>query len=306
MRRLQRAVFAAIALLTASCGQAAPPGSDSEQNPSPSETAAVGTETPGDERVFCQEVGRRISPADCDVYVELARSAARGVAAFNAPDPMRRGETHTLQLAISFAPPQPTPEEEVARLRRERDAAEAAEAAARQEAERLARERAQQQQSAQTTPAPPPGPPQTPGETVDGLPGETVEFQPLVGRFMRAELTGVGFDITPKSSASQEVTPDSVTTWNWEVVARQSGARALTLRTVVEGCTGTGECVPLRSTTQNYTVNVEVGPVDRVKDFLIATPDWIKIVSAILVALAGLIAAWAGLRNAAKKARGGD
>ena len=42
---------------------------------------------------------------------------------------------------------------------------------------------------------------------------------------------------------------------------------------------------------------------DRVKDFLIATPDWIKIVSAIVAALAGLIGAWVGLRNAFKKSR---
>ncbi|HRI10425.1 MAG TPA: hypothetical protein PKW35_21545, partial [Nannocystaceae bacterium] len=99
--------------------------------------------TTADDRVFCQEVGRRISPADCDVYVELARSAQRGVAAFNAPDPMRRGETHTLQLAISFAPPEPTAEEVAQRereqLQQQRDDALAA---AREAEERLARERA--------------------------------------------------------------------------------------------------------------------------------------------------------------------
>ncbi|WP_395645134.1 hypothetical protein [Terricaulis sp.] len=292
MRRIELAFVAAIALLAASCGQASAPSEEqSEPNASASNEAAT-TGPTAEDRVFCAEVGRRISPADCEVYVALAQSAQRGVAAFNAPDPMRRGQLHTLQLAISFAPPEPPPA--------------AVEPAPGGD---------DQQRGVSTgdseTPAPPSPPPapasQTPQETVEDLPGETREFQPLVGRFMRAELQGVGFDITEKSPASQEVTPDSVTTWTWEVVARQGGARSLTLHTVVEGCTEDGrECVPLRSTTQNYTVNVEVGPVDRVKDFLLATPDWIKIVTAIVAALAGLIGAWIGLRNAFRKSRGSD
>ena len=61
--------------------------------------------------------------------------------------------------------------------------------------------------------------------------------------------------------------------------------------------------MPLRSTTQNYTVDVQVKPLDQVRDFLLTTPDWIKIISAILVALAGLIAAVFGVRNAIRKGR---
>jgi hypothetical protein len=208
---------------------------------------------PADGLVFCEEVGRRVTQAQCDDYRALAQSAQRGLAAFNAPDPMMRGEVHVLQLAVSF-----TPETE-------------------------------------DTP--------TPAETVEPLPGDTVEFQPLVGRFMRAELTGVGFEITAQSPASQEIALDGVTTWNWRVVARDGGERALTLTTVVEGCTGDGQCVPLRSTAQNYTVTVEVSLLGKVRDFLFGLPDWIKIISAILAALAGLIAAGFGLRNAVRKGR---
>jgi len=266
MRSVRLGAFALLAALLMSCGQANEPAAPSEP------AATVAEETPaastGDERVFCAEVGRRISPADCEDYVSLAQSATRGMAAFNAPNPMHRGETHTLQLAISYAPPE-TAESE----------------------------------AAQTDPSPASQLSPTPTETVEGLPGQTVEFEPLVGRFMRAELNGVGFEITPRSPASQEVAQDSVTTWTWEVIARQGGDRALTLTTVVEGCTANGECLPLRSTTQNYTVRVEVSRIDQVRDFLTGLPDWIKIASAIVGALAGLLLAFVSLRNAFRKTR---
>jgi hypothetical protein len=284
MRR-SRILLLAAALALASCGQA-------EQASTPEPVAVEAPSAEAEARSdlpFCDEVGRRVSEADCADYERLAESATQGMAAFNAPDPMQRGETHMLQLAVSYAPPEPAPEQP-----------SAAEPVAPELNADDAQGRAQSER-----PAPPAPAPLTPVETVDDLPGQTVEFEPLVGRFMRAELTGVGFEITPRSPASQEVTPDSVTTWSWEVVAEQGGARSLTLTTVVEGCTASGEeCVPLRSTTQNYTVNVEVGPMDQALDFITATPDWIKAVTAVLVALAGLIAAWFGVRNALRRGRG--
>lgn len=273
---MQRNRFVALAalLLLASCGQAsqAPPPNQATE---PAPSAAADSSSPADAGVFCQEVARRVSPEDCQTYMQLAQNATRGMAAFNAPNPMRRGEMHLLQLAISAPPPTAAPAPDSA----------ASTGTNTDETSHVARA------------------PTTPGEVVGDLPGQTVEFQPLVGRFMRAELSGVGFEITPQSQASQEVTPGSVTTWSWQVVARAGGRRALTLTTVVEGCTGSGECVPLRSTTQNYTVDVQVKPLDQVRDFLLTTPDWIKIISAILVALAGLIAAVFGVRNAIRKGR---
>jgi hypothetical protein len=258
MHRSRFAVVAALVLL-ASCGQTTTPADRAE--PAPPAT----TVNPEDSRVFCAEVARRVTPADCATYAQLAQNATRGMAAFNAPNPMRRGETHLLQLAISAPPAPPAPE-------------------------------------TPSTDTPPPAP-ETPAEVVGQLPGETVAFKPLVGRFMRAELNGVGFDISAQSPPMQEVTPDSATTWSWAVVARTGGQRSLTLTTVVEGCTDSGECVPLRSTTQNYTVDVQVRPIDQVRDVLSTVPDWIKIVSAIIAAIAGLTAAIFALRNAFRKGR---
>lgn len=268
MQRMRQAIVATALLALAACGQATTPDETAAKGgETSSEQAAPGPSAPAatDAMQYCSEVGRRVSEADCAVYGELAQSATRGMAAFNAPSPMQRGETRMLQLAISFAPPAPaTPD------------AESTDSSLN---------------------------PQTPTDVIDPLPGETVQFQPLVGRFMRAELSGVGFDISAQTPVRQEVTPESVTTWTWQVVARQGGERALTLTTVVEGCTESGECLPLRSTTQNYTVNVEVGRIDQVRDFMSSVPDWIKIVSAIIAALAGLFWAGASLRSAVRKAR---
>jgi hypothetical protein len=287
-------VAAAALLALAACGQAEMPAGETEpaeETPAaaaPSDPAAGTAVAPNE---FCAEVGRRVSAQDCADFAALAEDAQAGSAAFNAPDPMERGETHTLQLAISYAL-----SEEQTRAREE---------AARLEAEHAV----EALRSEDTSPAPAPtrsagtAAPLTPSETVDPLQGETVEFTPLVGRFMRAELVGNGFDITPLTPASQEVLPDSVTTWSWRVVATEGGRRSLTLRTVVEGCTAEGQCYPLRSTSQNYDVTVTVGLVGQLQDALTAAPNWLRLVAGVLTALAVLVGAWFGLRNAFRKGR---
>ncbi|MBI3439250.1 MAG: hypothetical protein HY054_11490, partial [Proteobacteria bacterium] len=56
-------------------------------------------------------------------------------------------------------------------------------------------------------------------------------------------------------------------------------------------------------TTQNYTVDVSVAPLDQARDFLAGLPDWLKIVSAIVAAIAGLLTAIAALRGAVRRNR---
>ncbi|HYD87710.1 MAG TPA: hypothetical protein VEA80_09560 [Vitreimonas sp.] len=309
--RFAQYVAAAALLALAACGQA--PEQDVqttdatviEESPAaaPSEPALGSTAAPTE---FCAEVGRRVSAEDCADFAALAEDAAQGTAAFNAPDPMERGEAHTLQLAISFALTQ----EQIA-AREERARLEAERLAAQAEEETVALNTVDSTETVDGREAPPPisasapapSPPLTPSETVDPLQGETVEFAPLVGRFMRAELVGNGFEITPLTEASQEVLQDSVTTWSWRVVATEGGRRSLTLRTVVEGCTAEGQCYPLRSTSQNYDVNVTVGLVGQAQDLLTAAPTWLRLVAGVLTALAVLVGAWFGLRNAFRKGR---
>lgn len=313
-----RCALAATVLALAACGQTpttedvaeAPATEEAGETPGGTTDAALEPAYP-----ICPEIQRRVPPQECEDFTQLARQAEAGVAAFNAPDPMQRGEAHTLQLAISFAP---TPEEIAAREAVERARAEAEErvdsmtaeqaptasvdsgALAQRDGEPVPPDAAAEPQP--PPPAPPPPLPPTPEEVVDPLQGETVQYEPLVGRFMRAELTGTGFEITALSEASQEVLPQSVTTWNWRVVAREGGRRTLTLRTVVEGCNADrSQCYPLRSTSQNYDVTVQVGPIGQVRDFLMAAPDWLRLVAGVLTALAVLIGAWFGLRNAFRK-----
>lgn len=56
--------------------------------------------------IFCAEIQGRATRADCDDYAAQAKSAKAGLGAFNTPNPMTRGQTTTLQLAVSFKPPQ--------------------------------------------------------------------------------------------------------------------------------------------------------------------------------------------------------
>ena len=285
-----RHTLIALALALSACGQ-----TTSVTEPAPPASSEEPAATPTDEQAeFCAEVGRRLSVTDCADLSTLADQARHGVAAFNAPNPMQRGEVHTLQLAISYAPT----EEQLAR-RAEQEALE----------ERLRNSGASASAACDPVTSTdcerPPAASPTPGEIIDPLQGDTVEYTPLVGRFMRAELTGNGFEITPLNEASQEVLPDSVTTWGWRVEAREGGQRTLTLRTVVEGCTANGQCYPLRSTSQNYDVSVRVGLLGQAQDFLAAVPTWLQLAAGVLGGLAALVGAWFGLRNAFRRGAAG-
>lgn len=265
MRIVRRAILAVVLIVLAACGQTTSVDTSRSQSTASTSNAAVSS-------VFCDEIGRRVAQADCDDMVRVAKGAETGEAAFNAPGPMRRGDGATLQLAISYAPEE-TPD--------------------------TATDTAVTTNTTTTTGVDSAHP--TPAQTVGVLPGETHAFTPLVGRFMHAELTGAGFDIRALSPAQQEVTRDGVTTWTWSVKARQGGEQPLTLTTVVVGCLQGGECIPLRTTTHNYTVKVHISTIDTIRDTLMALPDWIKLITAVLVALTALITAWFGLRRAFRR-----
>lgn len=286
------ASLAALALL--SCGQA-PPASEDERTLE--EVSGRDVET--QEAIFCAEIERRIGVQECDDLTTLADRAALGAAAFNTPNPMRLGEAHTLQLAISFAPsPEPETPDDVLDVQEaapsEGEAPLDATSDVGGEFGAGAEARAVEDRPSLSSPPPP-----SVSETVDALPGETVEYAPIVGRSMRAELSGAGFDITPLSPASQGVFEDSVTTWEWQVIARTGGARSLTLKTYVEYCNAEGECEQLRSTTHNHQVEVTVGLMGRLQAFLGGSIWRQLLVGAMGAGLA--LAAWLGMRAVFRK-----
>ncbi|MBU3077073.1 hypothetical protein [Sphingomonas quercus] len=251
--------------------------------------------------VFCPEVGRRISQQDCDDLTAVADQARQGVAAFNAPEPMYRGKTVTLQLAIGFAPPPAEPGEmtpdnvaagsnDIAAIGTP-DVGEAiSNAAAGHNRPEPARVR--------------PVRPVSPSDTVGQLPGKVVSYQPVVGRYMRATLTGEGFAIKARSAEQQELFIGDQTTWEWDVTAEKGERHVLTLKTVVEGVTADGRHYPLRSTTRNQVIDVKLSTADKLHDWLDAVPGWLKLATAALTGLAALFGAvWAVVRAARGTAR---
>lgn len=267
------AIFIPALLCLSSCNKG--PNDQTVGTPSPDQGSVDSGEKPNPAPlIFCEEVGKRVTAEDCDYYGELAKRTKVGVGAFNAPDPMTRGKTVTLQLVIAFAPDPPV-----------QGAEPAVDASANSAAPSIDDGGAS---SGAPMPAPPPMP--TPAETVDQLPGETVTFAPTVGRFMKAELTGEGFEIERLSAEHQEVLLDSQTTWEWKVKAIKGASHILTLKTVVEAKDDQGNYVPLRSTTKNQTIKVEVKFWDRVLDWILGAPVWIKAITALASALIAFLA----------------
>lgn len=252
------------------------------------------------EGVYCPAVEQRVSPADCEDLTRADAEVTTGAAAFNVPDPMRRGETFDVHLVIDRrspreiriveapAPDDPTaqngstdlPEGQAVAVEEPNDDP-AANAAAPVEDPRP--------KAKSSRPADDPSP--TPGQVVEPLEGSAHRFHPKVGRHMRAELVGQGFDIVARSDASQPIPLGGNATWIWSVTARKGGAQPLTLVTMVEGVTEGRRFVLARTPTVR-TVTVEVSLRDRIWDMLTEAPGWIKAVTAVIAALGTLIAAW--------------
>lgn len=300
MRRL--AVLGAAALMTAlgSCGGQGS-ANYADGNNSVGEAPGETIVTPR-EAVYCEAVEQRVAAEDCEDLNAAAAQVKKGAAAFNVPDPMRRGESVSVQLVVDRRSPDliaaiegagataeapdepPAPELPPEGGNAGADVGNAAEIPDDRVQVQLPAKKAGRDDA-------------TPKQIADKLPGTTDTFLPDVGRFMSAELAGQGFKIEPRSPRSQEIPQGGQATWVWEVTALQAGKRSLTLKTVVEGVVG-GKRYPLADTPTVRTVTVEVSLPDRIMDGLRALPDLLKAITAALTALAALIAAWFGVRKA--------
>ncbi len=245
---------------------------------------------PASEYPICPEVSRRVSIPDCEYFTELARRTSEGVGAFNAPDRMQRGEHFRVNLVL--APPPPPPTETIP--------GNISDTAANSSANG---DRPDNTLTTTEDEPPPRHHVPTPRETIEELPGETVEITPLIGRFMSAELRGHGFRIEPVGPVSKEVPLDSQTSWEWQITALSEGAQTLTLTTVVEGQGADGRRIPLKSTIFNRVVTVEVGWSGWLADLLDGLPAWMRRIEVVLIALATLIAAIFGVFVAFRRGR---
>lgn len=237
------------------------------------------------EGVYCPVVEERVTRQNCEDLTRADAEVRPGAAAFNVPDPMRRGDTVAVHLVIDRRAPR------IIRVieRNTPSAPDPSEGSGLGSANGSA--------GAEGTPpgneAAPAGdePAPTPGQVVEGLEGTAQRFYPPVGRHMRAELTGRGLDVAARSEASQELPLGGQATWIWHVTAREGGAQSLTLVTLVEGVAN-GRRFVLARTARVRTVTVEVSLRDRVWDIVSGAPAWIKALTAMLVAFGGLLTAW--------------
>jgi len=239
--------------------------------------AESGSKTASGPLVYCVEVSRQVPQDDCDYYNRLAAATKQGAAALNAPDPMWAGKQAQLELAIGTAPNAPVAS----------DSAATTSAASSQVAAMSSTSPPSAAPSTAASSQPP-----TPAQVVAPLPGKVVEFQPRVGRFMAATLSGQGFEITPAGPQHKEVPLDSVTTWTWNVTATDKSSDVLLLTTVVEAPGPNNTFVELRSTTWNEPVHVKVGFWYRLGQFILRSPFWIKAVTAVVAAVTSLVGAW--------------
>lgn len=251
------------------------------------------TEVAEQDMVFCQEVGERLSRWDCDDARAVASRVKAGVGAFNAPETMMRGKPVTIELAIGEkAEPPPKPEPAPPPSPPAPDGAtpppDPPEPAPGPE-----------------NPPPPPPPPPDPAEAVAGNEGVVVQYAPVIGRRMAADLVGEGFDIKPMSDRIQTVSPHGLTTWQWQVTAKEGGRHTLTIKSAVVVKTSLGRELSLVSTTRTKAVEVRISPLAYAWDVIQKAPTWLKGIAAVLVGLGGVFAAWRGM-VAAAKGKGGE
>jgi hypothetical protein len=214
-------------------------------------------------RVDCDILGQRVTPDDCEDARALARDVKPGAAALDVPDPMTRGRKAQVTLVIDRRPIETIKKIETSGAPSDEGVAA------------------------------------TPNQVTKELPGKDYSFPSGIGRFMTASLAGEGFGIKLLSPANplQEIPPNGRGTWIWEVTPEEAGPHILTAQTEAVAIIG-NKTVPLGNGATTKTVKVKVRKMDWLHDFLAAVPDWLKLITAILLAAGALVGAWFGLRKA--------
>lgn len=248
---------------------------------------------------YCQVVADYVSTEDCAAFQRQVKLQSNGEAAFNAPNPMKRGEVVTVVLAVADRPdpPRPAPTSDG-----DRDVVQS--------------EAAQEDAKAVT----PPNSPETadplfgeeaptPQELVAAMPGRVVRFDTVVGPRMAAELTGdAGFKITPvdndaKHKILRTGPPYASALWKWNVEALRGGIHTLSVRTVVEAIDSKGAFYEMASTPAIFSFTVEVSPWQAFWDGVQDAPKKIDSLTAVITAIAAFVTAALGLWGLLRKRR---
>lgn len=254
------------------------------------------------ERGFCKVVQEYTTEIECNTFqAQLESLNPYGKAAFNAPNPMKRGDTVTVTLAVADTPP-PEPESDAA-----------SGAAASPPTEVYPAPPPPTQTAAASVPAPKAGqpPPQEdaprPEEVIKALAGRTQQYTLSVGPRMTADLDGdVGFQVKARSARAQRVhmgPPYPSTLWTWDVKAKHGGPHTLTITTAVQAIDQKGRLHELSATPQAFSFTVTVdwlgSLMDRAEiwaDEISGATAFVRILTAFVTALSALLAAL-GIRH---------
>lgn len=131
-----------------------------------------------------------------------------------------------------------------------------------------------------------------------GGPGQVLSYPAKIGRRMKAELVGEGFDVklVGGDQAVQDLN-DGVQTWIWQVTPKDPGNRTLYIKTAVVFQDEHGVDHLIGPTAKSYSVQVTVRPLtlgERAKQVLAGIPWWLNAVTAIVTAAAALVTAIIG------------
>ncbi|HET9640025.1 MAG TPA: hypothetical protein VFP12_12545 [Allosphingosinicella sp.] len=300
---MNKCVFATtlgILLLVSSCGAVE---SMDQNNASAVEEEFMGAEMiaaggePG-EQIWCAVLEQQAPRKDCEIVSQIAQ-VSDGSAAFNVPDPMKRGEHVPVQLFVDRR--LPTMIDAMDNMMDDANGNEvdpggnAANGNEMGADDAVGNDLGEVAENVSATdgiePSVGASHNPTPKQQADKLPGTTDKFALKVGRRMRAGLTGQGFAIIRRSPIVEEIPRGGQGTWTWDVVALQGGPKSLTVTTVVEA-TVNGHTYLLQTTKHVRTVTVGVSFPDRVLDWLRGLPGWLQAISAALLGLAGVAGAW--------------
>ena len=129
-----------------------------------------------------------------------------------------------------------------------------------------------------------------------GPDGRPQQFRPKIGRFMSAELTGEGFEISPSGVQEKDLFLSGSAVWRWRVKAVRADRHLLSLSAWVKVKLPDDTLKPVwfKTVHRQVAVPVRFFP-ERVADFVTDSGDWIGRLDAWVKALATLVASLSAL-----------
>jgi hypothetical protein len=239
----------------------------------------------------CEQTATELTTEDCEAAKYWFEQAKTGTAALSAPTRMWQGQSKHVTLAVGTAsPPKHPSETEDLRIKNNQinqQPMSAASPAPNPKVDKTRHEKAVE---------PTPHEKAVEAEGADKKDFQVIDYYPFVGRRMSAELTGGGFTIKNLSEKSQVVSDGAVTTWEWEVTAKNYGPQKLNIKTTVEMIDSRNQHVPIKPTTEYKDIYVIIGP-DGVLGWINSLPVWLKGIAAVFAGVAAVLTAWKKLRG---------